>query len=45
MDSGFVHDVMDIVNGDHYLVKADVWPSMRAQLSHVIVVLQTTLNI
>ena len=43
MDLGFVHDMMDTVNGDHYLVKAHVWPSMRAELPHtVVVVLQTT---
>ena len=31
VDSGFVHDMMDTVNGDHYLVRAHLWPSMRAE--------------
>ena len=38
VDSGFVHDMMDTVNGDHYLVRAHVWPSMRADLPHNVVV-------
>ena len=38
VDSGFVHDMMDTVNGDHYLVRAHVWPSMRAELPHNVVV-------
>ena len=31
VDSGFVHDMMDTVNSDHYLVRAHVWPSMRCR--------------
>ena len=38
VDSGFVHDMMDTVNGDHYFVRAHVWPSMRAELPHNVVV-------
>ena len=38
VDSGFVHNMMDTVNGDHYLVRAHVWPSMRAELLHNVVV-------
>ena len=32
VDLGFVHDMMDMVNGDQYLVRAHVWPSMRVEL-------------
>ena len=38
VDSGFVHDMMDTVNGDHYLVRAYAWPSMRAEMPHNVVV-------
>ena len=38
VDSGFVHDMIDTVNGDHYLVRAHVWSSMRAELPHNVVV-------
>ena len=38
VDSGFVHDMMDTVNGDHYSVRAHVWLSMRAELPHNVVV-------
>lgn len=36
--SGFVHDMMDTVNSNHYLMRAHVWPSMRAELPHDVVV-------
>ncbi|KAJ7377437.1 hypothetical protein OS493_029339 [Desmophyllum pertusum] len=38
VDSGFVHDMMDTVNADHYLVRAHVWPSMRTELPHNVIV-------
>ena len=38
VNSGFVHDMMDTVNGDHYSVRAHVWLSMRAELPHNVVV-------
>jgi len=39
VDSGFVHDVMDTQNADHYFVRAHVWPSMRTELPHNVVVI------
>lgn len=30
VDSGFVHDVMDTLTADHYLVRAHVWSSLKA---------------
>ena len=39
VDSGFVHDVMDTENADHYFVRAHVWPSMRTELPHNVVVI------
>ena len=38
MDSGFVHDMMDTLNGDGYFVRAHVWPPMRTELPHNVVV-------
>lgn len=38
VDSGFVHDLMDTVTAEHYLVRAHVWPSMRGDLPHNVVV-------
>lgn len=38
VDSGFVHNVMDAENADHYFVRAHVWPSMRTELPHDVVV-------
>ena len=38
VNSGFVHDLMDTINGDRYFVKAHVWPSMRTELQHNVVV-------
>ncbi|KAJ7377435.1 hypothetical protein OS493_029336 [Desmophyllum pertusum] len=43
VDSGFVHDMMDTVNADHYLVRAHVWPSMRTELPHNVIVV-TSVN-
>ena len=39
MDYGFVHDMMDTVNDEHYFVQAHVWPSMKTHLMHNVVVL------
>ena len=39
VDSGFVHDVMDTENADHYFVRAHVWLSMRTELPHNVVVI------
>ena len=36
--SGLVHDMMDTVNSDHHLMRAHVWPSMRAELPYDVVV-------
>ena len=38
VDSGFVHDMMDMVNDNHYLVRSHVWPSMKTELPHNVVV-------
>ena len=40
VDSGFVHHIMDTVNGERYFVGAHVWswPSMRAELPHNVIV-------
>ena len=38
VDSGFVHDIMDTVNGERYFVRAHVWPSMRTELPHHVIV-------
>jgi len=38
VDSGFVHNVMDTLTADHYLVRAHVWPSMKTELPHNVVV-------
>ena len=38
VDSGFVHDMMDNVNDEHYFLRAHVWPSMRNELLHNVVV-------
>ena len=38
VDSGFVHDIMDTVNGERYFVQAHVWPSMRTELPHNVIV-------
>ena len=38
MDSGFVHDMMDALTAEPYLVQAHVWPSMKTELLHNVVV-------
>ena len=40
VDSGFVHvhDIMDTVNGERYFVRAHVWPSMKTELPHNVIV-------
>ena len=38
VDSGFVHDVMDTLTADPYLVRAHVWSSLKAELPHNVVV-------
>jgi len=38
VNSGFVHDLMDMIDGDRYFVRAHVWPSMRTELPHNVVV-------
>ena len=39
VDSGFVHDVMDTEDANHYFVRACIWPSMRTELLHNVVVI------
>ena len=38
VDSGFVHDIMDKVNAERYFVRAHVWPSMRTELPHNVII-------
>ena len=43
VDSGFVHDMMDTKTEEHYFLKAHVWPSMRNELPHnVLIILPTS---
>ena len=43
VDSGFVHDMMDNKISEHYFVRAHVWPSMKSELPHnVLVILSAT---
>ncbi|XP_015780592.1 PREDICTED: uncharacterized protein LOC107358507 [Acropora digitifera] len=44
VDSGFVHDLMDTVTAEHYLVRAHVWPSMRGDLPHNVVVVLSLIS-
>ena len=37
VNSGFVNDLMDTIDGDRYLVRAHVWPSMITELPHNVV--------
>ena len=39
VDSGFVHDMMDTKTEEHYFLKAHVWPSMRNELSHNVLII------
>ena len=39
VDSGFVHDMMDTVTAKHNFMRAHVWPSMRTELPHNVVVI------
>ena len=38
VNSGFVHIIMDTVNGECYFVRAHVWPSIRTELPHNVIV-------
>ena len=43
VDSKFVHDLMDNKTEQHYFLKGHVWPSMRAELPHnVLIILSAT---
>ena len=43
VDSGFVHDLMDNKTNEHYFLRGHVWPSMRTELPHnVLVILSVT---
>ena len=39
VDSGFVHDMMDTKTEEHYFLKAHVWPSMRNELPHNVLII------
>lgn len=38
VDSGFVHDITDIKTEDHYFVQVHVWPSMKTDFPHTVMV-------
>ena len=38
VDSGFVHDMMDTGTSQHCFVRAHVWPSMKTDLPHNVVI-------
>ena len=38
IESGYVHDMTDTKDDDHYFVKAHVWPSMRSDYPHNVTV-------
>ena len=43
VDTGFVHDMMDNTKKKNYFVRAHVWPSMKSELPHnVLVILSAT---
>ena len=44
VDSGFVHDMMDNVNDEHYFLRAHVWLSMRNKLPHNVVVVLSMIS-
>ena len=39
VDSGFVHDMMETTTEEHYFLKAHVWPSMRNELPHNVLII------
>ena len=39
-----VHDLVDTVTAEHYLVRAHVWPSMRGDLPHNVVVVLSLIS-
>jgi len=39
VDSGFVHDMTDAKTDNHYFIRAHVWPSMRNELPHNVLVI------
>jgi hypothetical protein len=39
VDSGFVHDMTDAKTENHYFIRAHVWPSMRNELPHNVLVI------
>ena len=39
VDSGFVHDMTDVKTENHYFIRAHVWPSMRNNLPHNVLVI------
>ena len=38
VDSGFMHDIMDMVNSERYFVQAHDWLSIRTELLHNVIV-------
>ena len=39
VDSGFVHDMMDTKTEEHYFLKAHVWPSVKNELPHNVLII------
>ena len=44
VDSGFLHDMMDNANDEHYFVRAHVWPSTKTDLPHNVVVVLSVIS-
>ena len=44
VNSGFTHDMMDNLNNEHYFLRAHVWPSMRNELPHNVVVVLSVIS-
>ena len=44
VDSGFVHDMMENANDEHYFVRAHVWPSTKTDLLHNVAVVLSVIS-
>lgn len=44
VDSDFIHDVMDATTEEHYFARAHVWPSMRSDLPHNVLVILSNIS-
>ena len=44
VDSGFVHDLMDEKTNEFYLLRAHVWPSMKSDLPHNVLIVLSVVS-